>query len=55
MKTEARRTSLQNARTRPVFLLSDQDIEAIRLPLQGPHALGSNRFRAAIGARLALP
>lgn len=35
--------------------LSDEDIEAIRLHLQRQHALGSDRFRAAIEAQLARP
>lgn len=35
--------------------LADEDIEAIRLHLQRQHALGSDRFRAAIEAQLARP
>ncbi len=35
--------------------LCDEDIEAIRLHLQRQHALGSDRFRAAIEAQLARP
>lgn len=35
--------------------LTDEDIEAIRLHLQRQHALGSDRFRAAIEAQLARP
>jgi putative transposase len=35
--------------------LPEQGIEAIRLHLQRQHALGSDRFRAAIEARLARP
>jgi putative transposase len=35
--------------------LADEDVEAIRLHLQRQHALGSNRFRAAIEAQLARP
>lgn len=35
--------------------LADDDIEAIRLHLQRQHALGSDRFHAAIEAQLARP
>ncbi|HET6432656.1 transposase [Dyella sp.] len=38
-----------------VETMSDEDIEAIRLHLQRQHALGSDRFSAAIEAQLARP